>query len=221
MQTITSLSVQFGCGHHAPRSWLNFDSSPTLRFERIPLIGSIYTKNANRFPAHVRYGNIVRGLPIAKGTVERLYASHVLKHLAYEDAMRALRNCLLLLVPGGRFRLIVPDLAARARAYVASTKSGDPAAAAQFMDATLLGERQRPHGVFGMLSSIWGGAAHRWMWNEASMQAALVEVGFDRVRRCSFGDSNEREFSEVENEARFKDGEFLELAMECRRPPAL
>jgi hypothetical protein len=29
--------VQYGCGYSAPNSWVNFDASPTLRFERIPI----------------------------------------------------------------------------------------------------------------------------------------------------------------------------------------
>jgi hypothetical protein len=56
--------IQYGCGWSAPVEWTNFDASPTLRFERLPLIGSFYTKNKQRFPANVRYGDIVSGLPV-------------------------------------------------------------------------------------------------------------------------------------------------------------
>src|SRR5882724_7131927 len=31
--------VHYGCLFCAPESWLNFDASPTLRFERIPILG--------------------------------------------------------------------------------------------------------------------------------------------------------------------------------------
>ena len=43
--------VQYGCGFSAPEQWLNFDASPTLRFERLPIIGSLYTKNKSDFHA--------------------------------------------------------------------------------------------------------------------------------------------------------------------------
>jgi hypothetical protein len=33
--------------------WINVDSSPTLYFERIPVIGKLYTKNEKRFPENV------------------------------------------------------------------------------------------------------------------------------------------------------------------------
>jgi hypothetical protein len=56
--------MQYGCGWSAPTAWENFDASPTLRFERIPVLGRLYTKNARRLPENIRYGDIVRGLPI-------------------------------------------------------------------------------------------------------------------------------------------------------------
>ena len=37
--------VQYGCGFSTCNGWRNFDASWTLRFERIPVIGRIYTKN--------------------------------------------------------------------------------------------------------------------------------------------------------------------------------
>ena len=107
-------AVQFGCGWAAPEDWLNFEASPTLRFERIPVIGRLYTKNANRFPENVVYGDIVKGLPVPPGSVSRLFSSHVIEHLSYNDALRAIGNCFDLLKPGGVFRIIVPDLKARA-----------------------------------------------------------------------------------------------------------
>lgn len=102
--------VQYGCGWSAPEAWLNFDSSPTLRFERLPLIGKLYTRNARRFPANVRYGDVVKGLPVADKSCDGIYASHVLEHLAFADFEKALTNTFRYLKPGGTFRLVVPDL---------------------------------------------------------------------------------------------------------------
>ena len=48
--------VQYGCRWSAPSRWQNFDASPTLRFERTPLIGRPYTKNQSRFPSNAEYG---------------------------------------------------------------------------------------------------------------------------------------------------------------------
>ena len=64
-QNGAKLRVQFGCGFTAPETWLNFDASPTLRVERLPLVSRLYTKNEQRFPPNVEYGDIVKGLPLA------------------------------------------------------------------------------------------------------------------------------------------------------------
>ena len=92
--------VQYGCGDCAPAEWVNFDASPTLRIESIPIIGRFIKKNAAPFPSNVRYGDIVSGLPIPDGIVWGLYASHILEHLSRDDFSIALRNSFRLLAPG-------------------------------------------------------------------------------------------------------------------------
>jgi len=73
--------VQYGAGYTAGEGWLNFDASPTLRAERVPLLGGLLGSlwgNPQRYPPGIVYGDIVKGLPVADGTVDGLYASHVL-----------------------------------------------------------------------------------------------------------------------------------------------
>src|SRR5437588_12941457 len=63
-----ALYVQYGCGFSPGEGWENFDSSPTLRVERMPIIGPFLSAklsgNARPFPSSVRYGDICKGLPI-------------------------------------------------------------------------------------------------------------------------------------------------------------
>lgn len=93
--------VQYGCGWSAPSDWQNFDASPTLRFERLPLIGQLYTKNQTRFPENVEYGDIVKGLPINLESCKGVYCSHVLEHLSLDGFRIALRNTFQILQRGG------------------------------------------------------------------------------------------------------------------------
>ena len=76
------LYIQYGCGLSAPMEWRNFDASPTLRFERLPVIGQFYTKNDKRFPTNVEYGDIVKGLPVEINSCKGVYCSHILEHLS-------------------------------------------------------------------------------------------------------------------------------------------
>ena len=127
------LLVQYGCGFSAPPGWRNFDASPTLRFERLPIVGKLHSRNGERFPANVEYGDIVKGLPLAHDSCAAVYASHVLEHLSLEDFQTALTNTFALLKSGGLFRLVVPDLETLAKKYLAS---GNPDAAVTFMKET-------------------------------------------------------------------------------------
>src|SRR5579884_2937348 len=136
-----SLYVQYGCGFCAPEEWVNFDASMTLRWERLPLIGKTYTKNSQRFPSNVRYGNIVKGLPICSATCCGVFASHVLEHLSLADFHKALQNTVRILRPGGIFRLVVPDLEWAARDYLARVEAGDATANDMFLSNTGLGQR--------------------------------------------------------------------------------
>ncbi len=214
---MSGLYVQYGCGFCAPDGWKNFDASPTLRFERLPIIGRLLTKNANRFPENVRYGDIVKGLPLADGTVDAVYASHILEHLALEDFYVALHNTWRLLKAGGVFRLIVPDLRWRAEVYVGASAHGNPEASSAFLRSCCLGIETRPRGLWRMMISTFGHSRHLWMWDEPALSAALQAAGFQNIRRAKIGDSIDPMFGKIEEEGRFFDGTHPELAMEAIR----
>lgn len=213
--------VQYGCGLSAPDGWINYDASPTLRVQRLPVVGNAVAKAAGvhvPFPAAVRYGDIVGGLPHADGSVAGLYASHVLEHLARDDMRRALANSFRMLAPGGVFRLIVPDLKWRADDYVARAANDDPEAALQFMHDTLLGLKKRPRNTLGRFRALFGNADHLWMWDHAGMKAELEAAGFVGVRRAELGDCEEPMFARVEDEGRFFENGRREAAIEARKP---
>lgn len=201
--------VQYGCGLCAPAQWINFDASPTLIVERLPVIGRLL--RITGFPPNVLRGDIVRGLPVPEGSSKGVYASHVLEHLTRSDLETALANTLRMLRPGGVFRLVVPDLEARARRYLSMI--GDPAAADWLMRSTMLGKERRPS-----FREKVGRSAHLWMWDFNSLAAALRHAGFGDIRRASFGDAADPMFALVEERGRFVDGDLVELAIEARRP---
>ena len=96
----------------AGAGWRNFDASPTLRIERLPLVGRFVKLNPQRFPDAVEYGDVVRGLPVPDASCAAVYASHVLEHLTLADFRVALAHTYRMLAPRGLFRLVVPDLEA-------------------------------------------------------------------------------------------------------------
>lgn len=208
--------VQYGCGWSAPPQWVNFDASLTLKWERLPLVGR-YTKNSQRFPVNVRFGDIVQGLPVEDASCAGVYASHVLEHLALESFHKALSNTHRILRPGGIFRLIVPDLEFHARQYVASLDNGNDNGNDLFMREAGLGVEFRDRGLFGLAKKLFRTSAHLWMWDEPSLSKALHDHGFGEIRRCRFGDCEDRMFSFVEEVGRFQNA----VAMEARKVTAL
>lgn len=216
---LMALYVQYGCGLSAPEGWMNFDASPRLRLERIPLAGSL-AKAAGKalFPAAVRYGDIVSGLPVADKSADGLYCSHILEHLDRNSIIPALANSYRVLKPGGVFRLVMPDLIWRARQLLTDHEAGKTEAADAFMETCYLGQRSPTRSLNSKIRMMFGNADHRWMYDAPLMKQLLTEAGFGAIRECEFGDSKDPHFAEVEEEGRFYDSGHKELALEAVRP---
>ncbi len=195
------LFVHFGGSYAgpAPKEFLNFDSSPTLRFERIPLIGKLYKKNKEFFPLNVMYGDIVKGLPLEENSVEGIYCSHVLEHLALNELKISLKNVYKLLKKKGIFRAVLPDMKSHSIKY-----SNGEISSIDFLKKTGLGTLNRNRSFKEMLINHFGGSKHLWMWDFQSMKKELLECGFIEVREASFNDSLNQEFKLVETESRWK-----------------
>lgn len=211
-QTPSGLYVQFGCGLSAPNGWRNFDASPALRLQRLHGLGKLFRRDSYPpFPETVEYGDVVRGLPLSAGSVKAMYCSHVLEHLALEDFRVALRNTYEHMESGGIFRIVVPDLERIIDDYLQST---DERAAEGFMRSTMLGRTHRAHGILAALRTWLGNSQHLWMWDFKALSSELVEAGFTKVRRASFGDSQDLKFQLVEDVERWSGA----LGIECLKP---
>ena len=206
--------VQYGCGLSAPINWLNFDSSPTLRIQRMPLIGNLIKKRLNViFPENVIFGDIIKGLPVKENSCDGIYCSHTLEHLSLEDFRIALKNSYSVLKKGGIFRCIVPDLEFYARKYIIEIENNDVLANMNFMNSTLLGINKRPKKLKDLIISFYRNSHHLWMWDSKSLSKELTNVGFNQIRLCTFNDSQDKMFNECEDPSRFE----YAVAIECKK----
>ncbi|PNW55019.1 UNVERIFIED_CONTAM: methyltransferase [Euhalothece sp. KZN 001] len=204
--------TQFGCGLCAPSEWLNFDASPSLRLQRLPIVGQLVPGGAfGKFPSNVLYGDIVKGLPIPEESVELLYCSHILEHLALNEFRQALKHSYRHLKSGGIFRFVLPDLECLTREYL---NSDDPEACMKFMRLSCLGKEERKHDLKSFLRQWLGGSEHLWMWDYKAMSRELEQVGFTEIRRAKLGDSGIPAFDAVEDPDRWT----YELGVQCRKP---
>ncbi|MBN2303577.1 MAG: methyltransferase domain-containing protein [Anaerolineae bacterium] len=205
------LLVQYGCGLCAPTTWRNFDISPSMRLQRLPIIGRFF--KGGRFPdwpANVEYGNIVTGLPVAPNSCRAIYCSHVLEHLALDEFRRALQHTYRYLEPGGVFRFVLPDLEFFIKRYLMSDQ---PDAALKFVGNTRLGRTTRPRGLRGLLHCALSNSAHLWMWDFKGLSHELQQAGFVDIRRAEFGDSALPYFQDVEDPAKWPN----RLGIECMK----
>jgi SAM-dependent methyltransferase len=206
--------VNYGCALSAPKEWINFDVSPTLRIQRTPIIGRILKKKLNIiFPENVLYGDIIDGLPIESNSCDGLYCSHTLEHLSLKDFRKALINSYKVLKYGGIFRCVVPDLEFEVRSYLKNLENGNKMANQLFLNKTMLGVNERPRGFFGLISSFFGNSNHLWMWDHSSLAEELNNVGFSSIRVCKFNDCEDDMFKYVEEISRFENA----VAIECRK----
>ncbi len=212
---MSKLYVQYGCGLSAPKEWTNFDTSPTLRIQKIPLIGKfIAQKSGTVFPDNVLYGDITKGLSVKPNSCDGVYCSHVLEHLSLNDFRKALFNTYTILKPGAVFRCVLPDLEVLARNYVAALDKHDTEASIRFIgNGTLMGIESRPKGLINFIKSYYGNSHHLWMWDYYSLSNKLKEAGFKNIRKAQFNDSKDEMFKLVEDKSRFENA----LAIECTK----
>jgi ubiquinone/menaquinone biosynthesis C-methylase UbiE len=166
-----------------------------------------------RWPTNVKYGDIIKGLPIQSESVDGLYCSHTLEHLSLNDMRIALKNSYKVLKKGGVFRCVLPDIEHIAKSYIDALQKGDKNASIQFMKNTLLGVEQRPRGLRGLIGTYYGNSHHLWMWDHESLIEELKNAGFIEIRRAKFNDSQDPMFKLVEDESRFENA----VALECRK----
>ena len=53
------------------------------------------------------------------------------------------------------------------------------------------------------MRSFFGHGRHYWLWDFASTKTALERSGFQKIRRCKYGDNPDPMFGRVENKDRF------------------
>ncbi len=119
------------------------------------------------FP-HIDHRGPVEDLSfVASGSVDLIYAAHVLEHFGRRTYMDVLREWRRVLAQGGILRLAVPDFGAAAQLYVSGTL---------------------PRGIEDVRGLVSGGQRdqydfHGMIFDEADLTRALKEAGFASVRR--------------------------------------
>jgi predicted SAM-dependent methyltransferase len=205
------MNIHIGCEFKIGRSWKNYDISITAQIEKIPLIRKIIKINPISYPKEVIYGNITKRPFCKNNEADNIYCSHALEHMTREGMQAALINIYFMLKPGGRFRLVVPDLETRVKKYLQNQDCD------AFIETIGFGKKKNDRTFKDFLRKMFGNSGHLWMYDYKSMQNYLAEAGFKNIKKCKIGDSGIDIFSEVEELHRFIDGDFVEVAIQCTK----
>lgn len=144
-------------------------------------------------------------LPFEGGTVELVYASHVLEYFDREEAVDVLKEWKRVLVPEGTLRVAVPDFEAMVRLYVETSASLDK----------FLGP------LYGRMNMGDKKIYHKTVYDEYSLKALLFENGFRNIVLYNWRDT---EHSHIDDHSQAylphmdkESGALMSLNVECRK----
>jgi predicted SAM-dependent methyltransferase len=209
--------LNIGCGRSPTPGWINYDNSPSVRLARWPVLTRLLVRvglidghglafvEASRAHA-IHYCDAARRIPHDDGSVDAIYASHMLEHLDRIEARSFLAECRRVLRPGATLRLAVPNLRNAAYNYLRLNDADGFLRHLQF-------DLDKPRGVVAHLRRMLIGArGHHWMYDADSLMALVSGAGFADVELLREGctriadpgdlDLTEREFDSVCLEAR-------------------
>ena len=194
-----------GCGFVLLPGWVNIDlrswpqhiaSGSGLRLSRRPDL----------------YADLREGLPFEDEAATHVYSNNFLEHLRREEALRHLRESFRVLEPGGRIRIVVPDVALYAKAYVDGDLGffEDVAAASPYWPSWC--RTPLEHLLTISHGSEELGWIHRWGYDYDTLAAHLGARGFRDVRRQAIGESDDPQLRGIDGEPKAC------LAVEAMKP---
>lgn len=140
-------------------------------------------------------------LPVAPRSVRLIYSEHFIEHLTRDEALRLLRDCSRLLLPGGAIRISTPDLKPLVQDYLAGKFGGSPEAG------------WFPHSPCEMVNDamrLWG---HQFVYDEPELRSMMVEAGFSNVQRVEWGQSDIPELRKLESRPPASDDLIVEATV--------
>ncbi|MGE0046867.1 MAG: methyltransferase domain-containing protein [Hyphomonadaceae bacterium] len=134
----------------------------------------MYHIDALSFPHIDRVGPVDDLSFLSDGSVEFIYACHVLEHFGRHEFQRVLNEWSRVLAPGGVLRLAVPDFEMCAKLYAEGRLAG---------------------GISDVIGLIVGGQKdpydfHKIIFDRPSLTQALLRAGFQSVREWNWRETD-------------------------------
>lgn len=129
------------------------------------------------------YWDLKRGIPFPNECIKKIYSSHFLEHLSFEEAQHFLDECKRVLIPGGHFSICVPN----ARIYLEAYVNGNPLEDGKFFGY------QPAYNYTTRIDYVnytaYMGGEHKYMFDEENLLYILGAKGFKHPRSRPFDPS--------------------------------
>lgn len=191
--------VNVGCGKYPMPGWLNFDLVPRH--------------------TGVLHADATRRMPLPDGSVALVRAEHMIEHLPHGAALAFLREVRRVLRPGGRLRLVTPDLA-RILALMQGTAPGVETDYVAWVTAGRYPQAPAPAPEYAV-NAMFRFYGHQFIWSRALLARTMEEAGFTAARFHEVNESDEPLLAGQETHGRFIGEPFNRLesmVLEATRP---
>ena len=139
------------------------------------------------------FWDLRRGLPFPDASVRKVYSSHFLEHLSFDDGQRFLDECLRVLVRGGTFSICVPN----ARLYIEAYVDSQP------LDENLYFTYKPAYNSTTRIDYVnymaYMGGHHQYMFDGDNLLYILSAKGFENAHLREFDPSLDLEVRDLES----------------------
>ncbi|MBX2997181.1 MAG: methyltransferase domain-containing protein [Caldilineaceae bacterium] len=208
-QSFDVSKINIGCGSVAADGWLNIDKSPNAWLAKHRTIRSllIALKVAPKSTQEAQYRSDIelldihkKPLPVADGSVEWIYTSHLIGSMNRAQALKLMKECSRVLRPGGRLRIVTPDLEKVAQDWLNKIQAYFQQDRAYFTDCTDQNVAIGDCFVESMNLKLFTGtsmnkiqkAFHypvQYIYDFDSLELLLHQAGFGRVEKSDYRQS--------------------------------
>jgi predicted SAM-dependent methyltransferase len=175
----SSPRLNIGCGYNVLQGWMNVDLVGGRR-------GTIYM-------------DVTRPLKLPDNTFDGILCEHLIEHLAEADGRHLIGEILRVLKPGGRVRIVTPDLETFARLC---TSTVDEAGANYLAFVAKLHNRPQitPADALNYIFYEYG---HRHIYTVAKLRQVLDKTGFVNIRESRAANPIDQIFHGAEGHPHF------------------